>query len=59
MRITWTKIRETCTPKDLEKCVIRCAFKEFLKWRLVFQQWSGQPIDEAIGGKASLIPKGF
>jgi hypothetical protein len=45
LRVIQTKAREACAPKDLEKGAIRSAFKEFLKWRLVFQQWSGQPID--------------
>jgi hypothetical protein len=37
MKVLGTKIREACTPKDFKKSVVRSAFREFLKWRLVFQ----------------------
>jgi hypothetical protein len=32
MRVIWAKVREACTPKDLEESVVSSVFKECLKW---------------------------
>lgn len=59
MRIIGVKIREACTPKYFKESIVRSAAKKFLKLRLIFQPWSGQPIDEVARSETRLILKGF